>query len=95
MNNALKEYCTEAIRVLEEARINGIFVSKYIEYRYDIFIQNFPHPIFGTNRTTEFFEDTIEYLDSPILLQSDLKKALKENQMYEIRYLEWIKEQTK
>lgn len=67
------------------------FVSVYIYYRYDLMSRLFPHSAFGTNRTTEFFEDTLRFLNDPESLNVTLKVAIKEQQTYEIAYLKWVK----
>lgn len=89
--NELREYCIEANRALEISRKDGTFIATYMKYRYDLFHQRFGNHVFGTNRSTEFFYDTIKYLDAPELLKADMKKAIKDGMTYEILYLDWVK----
>jgi hypothetical protein len=85
----LHEFCQRAIRELEKVE-RGNFASVFVAYRYDLMGRMFPHEVFGTNRTTEFFEDTLRYLNNPRELKEALKEATENKQTYEIRYLKWV-----
>jgi hypothetical protein len=90
----LREFCIEAIRALADVNKQD-FVKTYLHYRYELLPNLFPHAVFGTNRSTEFFSDTLNYLQAPSELDKALKDATKEGQLYEINYLKWVKSHVK
>jgi hypothetical protein len=90
----LREFCITAIRALETTK-GPKFADMFVYYRYDLMSHRFPHEVFGTNRTTEFFEDTLRYLSYPRELKEALKEANENKQTYEIRYLKWVLEHSK
>lgn len=90
MNLSLKEFCQNAVITMAHVDKDN-FVMTFIYLRYDLMSKLFPHPVFGTNRTTEFFEDTLKYLNSMDELRAAMREAVKENKPYEIRYLEWVR----
>jgi len=81
----LKLFCIIAIQHIS---IRG--VKCFISYRYDMLCKYFPHEVFGTNRSTEFFENTLNYLNNPKMLADDLKAAIQLKQPYEVAYLKWV-----